>query len=231
MRVSLQWVVMLAAWLATQGLAAAGEPEEARAAPDEAPVAAAETPPVAAEPAPLPDPPPGRHGRSEERAWWRPVPERGWLGIRMTNKGQLERALAGDRLPDEWLNVQNLKWLAEEWDGAGALVLQVVPESPAERAGILPGDVILSFNGIRTRSPGELAFVVQRVMIGHDGDLEVLREEGERRVLVEIGMHPEDLRRLEAERAAEKAEAGAAADAGGDAGGEPSATAGESSRP
>jgi S1-C subfamily serine protease len=127
---------------------------------------------------------------------------RGWLGIRMATRGDAERAIAAEQVPDEWLKVPNLAWLTKEWDGHGALVLEVFADTPAEKAGLLPGDVVMSFNGIRTQSPGELAFVVQRAVIGHDGEMEVVRDGETRPLLVEVGMHPEDARRQAEEKEA-----------------------------
>ena len=136
------------------------------------------------------------------RAWWNAEGDRGWLGVRLSSQAEARRANEAQELAPEWIGVQNLRWLADKWDGAGSLVLQVFADTPAEKAGLLPGDVITSFNGIRTASPAVLAFIVQRAVTGHDGDIEVLRDGETRRVLVEIGMHPEDARRLAEEKQA-----------------------------
>lgn len=141
-----------------------------------------------------------------KRAWWRPVAERGWLGVRLGSKDAAAAALSAYEMPADWIQVQNIVWVAEEWDGVGAFVQMVFPDSPAERAGLLPGDVITSFNGVRTSTAGVLVFVVQRVIIGRDASIGVLRDDEERELLVEVGLHPEDARRLEAEKAAERLE-------------------------
>ncbi len=69
----------------------------------------------------------------------------------------------------------------------GALVSDTVPDSPAEEAGIEPGDVILSFNGRAIEKAGDLPPVVGRTEVGSTAEVEVLRE-GERRIIeVEVG--------------------------------------------
>jgi len=69
----------------------------------------------------------------------------------------------------------------------GALVSDVVPDSPAEDAGIEPGDVILSFNGREIEKAGDLPPVVGRTEVGSTAQVEILRE-GERQTIeVEVG--------------------------------------------
>ena len=146
----------------------------------------------------------GRSGAQRGRAWWRPVATRGWLGVRLTTKQHAAQALELDEIPLAWIQVQNMDWIVDDWDGNGTLVLEVFPETPAESAGVLPGDVITSFNGIQTLSPGVLSFVVQRAIVGRDAELEVLRDGETRQLLLEIGMHPADMKKLEEEKEAER---------------------------
>lgn len=58
----------------------------------------------------------------------------------------------------------------------GALVSQVIKDSPAEKYGILPGDVILKFNGQRVADSNHLPALVGRVPVGETVDVEVLRD-------------------------------------------------------
>ena len=66
--------------------------------------------------------------------------ERGYLGLQV----ELSRAAARVR--------QNRS--------QGILVHQVVPGGPAERSGLIPGDFILEFGGVRVFSPDDLSFLV-----------------------------------------------------------------------
>ena len=58
---------------------------------------------------------------------------------------------------------------------SGALVTEVVPDSPAERAGIREGDVIISFNGARLEKGAPLLGMMMACPAGHTATLEVRR--------------------------------------------------------
>ncbi len=57
----------------------------------------------------------------------------------------------------------------------GAGVRNVAPNSPAERAGVKPGDVIVGFGGESVRSNDDLLNQLDGPAIGHDAPLRVLR--------------------------------------------------------
>jgi serine protease Do len=90
--------------------------------------------------------------------------ERGWLGVQIQNvTPDLAEALGLD-------------------EAAGAIVAEVTPDSPAERAGLKSGDVILSFAGEPIDGTRELARVVAQhpakteaqVKIWRNGEAETL---------------------------------------------------------
>ncbi len=58
----------------------------------------------------------------------------------------------------------------------GALVSQVVDGSPAQKAGIHPGDVITSVNGQPVKSNGELRNAIGLMRVGDKVDIGILRE-------------------------------------------------------
>lgn len=70
--------------------------------------------------------------------------------------------------------------------GAGALVSQVAPESPADAAGIVRGDVIVSMDGVAVRSSADLRARVGMLPVGREVALGVLHDGVERVVRVVV---------------------------------------------
>ncbi len=60
-------------------------------------------------------------------------------------------------------------------DTTGVLVSEVVPDSPAARAGLAPGDIIMEFDGKQVRNPTDLARAVGLARPGHQARLTVWR--------------------------------------------------------
>ena len=86
-----------------------------------------------------------------------------------------------DEHPQPFLGV-NL----EDADGRGARVERVVEGSPAERAGLREGDVILRFEGATVDSPWDLTRRVWRSAVGQRVELEVERDGRTQHVPVEL---------------------------------------------
>jgi S1-C subfamily serine protease len=70
------------------------------------------------------------------------------------------------------------------------LVVAVTPDSPAARAGILVGDVILAFDGQPIESPEELLDVLTGDRIGRNVPLRVLRGGAPHDVSITVGERP-----------------------------------------
>ena len=69
----------------------------------------------------------------------------------------------------------------------GALVSSVDKDSPAEKAGIKPGDVILKFNGVDVASSRDLPAMVADVTPGDSAKMEVWHDGKAREVTVNVG--------------------------------------------
>jgi serine protease Do len=77
-------------------------------------------------------------------------------------------------------------------DAKGVLVSDVVPDSPAGKAGIKPGDILLEFEGKKTEVPGDLQRAVGLASPGHQTKVKVWRDGGERTLEVKIGETPDE---------------------------------------
>ncbi|MDE2515072.1 MAG: Do family serine endopeptidase [Rhodospirillales bacterium] len=75
----------------------------------------------------------------------------------------------------------------------GALIAGVQPGTPAEKAGLLPGDVIRSVNGETVKDPRELAVDVAAVKPGDTAKIEYLRDGAAHTVDIHVAQLPEHI--------------------------------------
>lgn len=101
--------------------------------------------------------------------------ERGWLGVQI------------QMLTQELADSMDLS--SEQ----GALVASVAPRSPASRAGVQPGDVILSFNGRKVMRTKDLPRLVARARGDQTISMDVWRDGKKRQLNVVIGKAPETI--------------------------------------
>ncbi len=73
----------------------------------------------------------------------------------------------------------------------GALVSQVQPGSPSEKAGLKTGDVILSFNGEEVANSAALPPMVGSSLVDHPAKVEILRQGKRQTIEVVIGVLPD----------------------------------------
>ncbi len=107
----------------------------------------------------------------------------------LKEKGRVSRGWLGILIQDV------TRELAESFDmerPEGALVAQVMPDSPAERAGIRVGDVVLTFDGQPVESSAALPPMVGATPVGKEVPVEVLREGRRLTLQVRVGELPED---------------------------------------
>ncbi len=74
----------------------------------------------------------------------------------------------------------------------GALVSRVMPESPAEKAGVKVGDVILEFNGKRLLNSSQLPPLVGITGVNEEATLKVLRGGEMHDMQITVGRLPDD---------------------------------------
>jgi serine protease Do len=102
--------------------------------------------------------------------------ERGWLGVEIQ---QVTPDLAQGIGLDE---------------PKGALVANIDPTSPAAKADLKPGDVVLAFNGSKVKEMRDLPRLVADAEPGSKATLDILRDGHEKEIAVEIGkLKPEKI--------------------------------------
>ncbi len=95
---------------------------------------------------------------------------RGWLGVRIQT------------VTEEIAETLGLK------EPIGALVASVIPDGPAEKAGIKAGDVIVEFNGKTVGQMRKLPRIVADTEVGNPVPVKLWRDNGEVSVKVKIGV-------------------------------------------
>jgi S1-C subfamily serine protease len=73
----------------------------------------------------------------------------------------------------------------------GALVSAVVPDGPAAKAGLKPGDVVLSLNGMAVEHVEALGYRLATLAVGSDAELSILSQGEEKTIKVKLERPPE----------------------------------------
>ncbi len=73
---------------------------------------------------------------------------------------------------------------------AGAVVMEVLPNTPAAQAGLKRDDVITQVNGQAVKDPGDLRAAVQKAGAGKDVTLHLLRGSNEKEIKVALKTGP-----------------------------------------
>jgi len=102
--------------------------------------------------------------------------------------GEVRRGRLGIEMVDVPLEAQR-KLKLPSLDGA--LIANVEPGSPAEKAGFRKGDVVTALNGRSVRGPAELRARLGLTPVGDEADMTVIREGGQQRIRTRIAApHP-----------------------------------------
>ncbi|MFV2061447.1 MAG: DegQ family serine endoprotease [Gammaproteobacteria bacterium] len=74
----------------------------------------------------------------------------------------------------------------------GAIVLKVLPDSPAEKAGFKIGDIVINFNNNEIIYSSDLPVVVGRTEIDKEVDVKIIRDGKQKTIEVTIGVLPSE---------------------------------------
>jgi serine protease Do len=112
-------------------------------------------------------------------------------------------AAAGETRPWSWLGVrirdlseQEMEEIASRHgirEGFGVMIVEVLEDTPAARAGIRNGDVVVAFDGRPVTETRLLQRLIAAAPIGKDSRLTVLRTEGRRQMTVRLATMPTEV--------------------------------------
>ena len=112
------------------------------------------------------------------------------------SKGIIDQLKSDGEVTRGWLGItiQDLKGDLAEYYGvtgkSGALVTEVVPGDPADKAGIQPKDVITKVNGQKIATSRDLTNLAAMLGVGDTADVTILRDGKEKTLQVKIGKRP-----------------------------------------
>jgi serine protease Do len=112
-----------------------------------------------------------------------------WVMTSLVKSGHVERGFLG-------VNIQDLTpELAKQFNvnrGDGALISGVTPDSPADRAGLKSGDVIVEFNGKAVTDSRHLKLEVAETVAGSSVPMKVIRDGASKTVSIVVKAMPSD---------------------------------------
>ncbi|MFN3983935.1 MAG: Do family serine endopeptidase [Rhodocyclaceae bacterium] len=111
-------------------------------------------------------------------------------------RGVLEQIVTAGEVTRGWVGVEIQELTGDLADSFGMAGLQgtlisgVLRGSPADRAGVKPGDVLVSVNGLPVRSPREMLDTVSAITPGDKARFQIMRAGMSVDLQVEIGRRP-----------------------------------------
>jgi serine protease Do len=73
---------------------------------------------------------------------------------------------------------------------AGVEVTRVAPDSPAAKAGLKEGDVVLQYNGMKIEGLEQLSRLVRETPVGREAKLDIFRNGAPMTLMARVGEHP-----------------------------------------
>lgn len=107
----------------------------------------------------------------------------------LLEKGHVARGYLGAGLQAVQLPQSVQQTLADKRD-TGLLIITIAPDGPAERAGLLLGDVVLAIDGTSVTDPGDVQATLDPGSVGKTARVQVLRAGKPIEVQVTIGERP-----------------------------------------
>jgi serine protease Do len=130
-----------------------------------------------------------RSGGNDGIGFTVPVNLAKWVAEQLVNNGTVQRAYLG-------VGIQPVtQQLADQFNvkpREGVVVTDVFPDTPAAKAGLKSGDVIVEFAGVKVSSAQELQTLVERAELGKPHAISIIRGGKQRELAFTPEAQPED---------------------------------------
>jgi serine protease Do len=117
-----------------------------------------------------------------------PINLASWVVNQLMESGTVRRAYLGTQIGPLTQELSEQFGVPVE---SGALVAQIIANSPAEKAGLKPGDIIIQFADKQISNPRQLTSEVERAKIGSKFPVTVLRDGKKMTLTVTVEQQPE----------------------------------------
>lgn len=106
------------------------------------------------------------------------------------SSGALRKYLEASKTVGIGISMQTLSGKLGDYfgvpDGEGALITEIMKDTPAEKAGLKVGDVVVQVDKEKVQSPGEVSSIIRDKQKGDKVDLVVVRDKTEKNITLEV---------------------------------------------
>ncbi|MFQ5897555.1 MAG: PDZ domain-containing protein [Candidatus Methylomirabilia bacterium] len=107
------------------------------------------------------------------------APPWGWLGVRIRDLSERE--------------MEEIALRHGIQEGFGVFIVEILADTPASRAGLESGDLVVAFGGLPVVDTRTLQRLVASSAVGEENVVTVLRSRGRQRLIVRLGAMPSEL--------------------------------------
>ncbi len=118
-----------------------------------------------------------------------------WVADQLIEKGKVIRGWLGVVIQDVTPEMAENLGVKE-----GVIIAQVAPSSPAEKAGLRIGDVVVEVDGKKVSDTRDLQFTIMKTPPGQEVTLRVVRDGKELNIKAKVGQMPEEVGQREPSR-------------------------------
>ena len=122
-----------------------------------------------------------------------PIMAAQWVAEQLVESGSVQRGYLGIWMqPIDSTLAEHLNLSVPQ----GIVVTEVIPDSPAEKAGFQVGDIVMSVNGKAIANDRNLKGIVERLQVGKSYPVRIRRNDREMELRISVAVRPDDVTAL-----------------------------------